>query len=130
MEYKLNEMEEITPSPLRKFGQELTFLNLATLSKSEKVHNISEKVQNMFYMPAHIHICVCIFFFSRSDSRQLETWHFPLFQVWHCAHSVHRRTEKLFNFCNPICNAAVAQVATCVLLGSLSANGNRPCHEI
>lgn len=51
----------LPPSPLRKFGQELTVLNLATLSKSEKVHSISEKVQNIFYEHAHIHIYVCAF---------------------------------------------------------------------
>lgn len=63
----------------------------------------------------HTRICVHIFFFRSSDSWQLETWHLPLFQVWHCAHFVHRKTEKLFSFSNPIHNAAVAQVATCAI---------------
>lgn len=60
---ELNEKEGTIPSPLRKFGQKSTVLNLATLSKSEKVHNISEKVENMFYMHAHIHVYVCAFSF-------------------------------------------------------------------
>lgn len=43
-------------------------------------------------------------------SRQLETWHLSLSQVWHCAHSVQRGSEKLFNFSNPIHYAAVHEL--------------------
>lgn len=55
--------KRLAPSPLRKFGQELTVLNLAALSNSKKVQSISEKVQNVFYMHAHIHVYICTFSF-------------------------------------------------------------------
>lgn len=51
--------KRLPPYPIRKFRQELAVLNLATLSESEKVQSIGEKVQSMFSTHARVHVYVC-----------------------------------------------------------------------